>query len=166
MGLPVRGVTHSCVMRWSPAQKAKPRHPHSWHPFLLLPQLSAFLESLIPTNSLVRKPASVGLLVRWLDKCHMLPGKHPYSSLFHLSQQLAETTIKCYLMPVKRPLISFNLSATRRNDSLSAQLRPISLLPAPCANCSWGELHATTNTRPSGRRAVEDHLLHITSVIS
>lgn len=43
------------------------------------------------------------------------------------------------------------------------QLRQISPLPALCASCSWGELHAATNTDAAGKYAVEHHLLHITS---
>lgn len=66
------------------------RNPGNLILYLLLPQLSAFLESPISANAPVRGPASVGLLVRWPDKCHMLPGKHPCSSLFHLPQQLAQ----------------------------------------------------------------------------
>lgn len=53
--------------------------------------------------------------------------------------------------------------ATLRADSLclSLQLQHISPLPARCESCSWGELHAATNTRLTDKRAMEHHLLHI-----
>lgn len=94
MGLPVWGVTHSCVMRCRPdEEKLK---PGSLNLNLLLPQLSAFLESLVPTNALVRKAASVGFLVRWPDKCHMLPGKLSLSPLSNRHRVLAPAGEKAF----------------------------------------------------------------------